>query len=196
MSATIGEILEKLGLTDDDDYMQKEASKSIEQDLSDMIDDVFGLTKEANPTIPTKTPAEERGAEQQIPEQMQQSEPQLTEQDVQNMQQAAPQMQQSAGAATDEAKATLKENIIQAGVSLVEDAMTELLEQQQVKVASVQEFFGSDSAKAKLFTKIATEHMLSRGRILRDYDFSTHQGGISNPGEHADRADGEPVNTL
>ena len=35
--------------------------------------------------------------------------------------------------ATEEAKATLKENIIQAGVSLVEEAAGELLEQQREK---------------------------------------------------------------
>ena len=49
MSATIGEILERLGLMDDEEPMQKEASRSIEEDLSAMIDEVFGLTKVANP---------------------------------------------------------------------------------------------------------------------------------------------------
>lgn len=196
MSATIGEILERLGLMDDEEPMQKEASRSIEEDLSAMIDEVFGLTKVANPTIPTKTPEEEEAAKQEVAQQVQESEPQLTQQDIENIEQAQQAMEQSAAAATEEAKATLKENIIQAGVSLVEEAAGELLEQQREKIAAVQELFGEGSAKGKLFAKLAADHLISVGRIVRDYDFSSHQGGIFSPDEYVDNAEGEPVNTL
>lgn len=196
MSATIGEILERLGLVDDEEPMQKEASRSIEEDLSAMIDEVFGLTKVANPTTPTKTPEEEEAAKQEVAQQVRESEPQLTQQDIENIERAQQAMEQSAAAATEEAKATLKENIIQAGVSLVEEAASELLEQQREKIAAVQELFGEGSAKGKLFAKLAADHLISVGRIVRDYDFSSHQGGISSPDEYVDNAEGEPVNTL
>ena len=196
MSATIGEILERLGLVDDEESMQKEASRSIEEDLSAMIDEVLGLTKVANPTTPTKTPEEEEAAKQEVAQQVRESEPQLTQQDIENIERAQQAMEQSAAAATEEAKATLKENIIQAGVSLVEEAANELLEQQREKIAAVQELFGEGSAKGKLFVKQATDHLISVGRIVRDYDFSSHQGGISSPDEYVDNAEGEPVNTL
>lgn len=196
MSATIGEILEKLGLVDDEEPMQKEASRSIEEDLSAMIDEVFGLTKVANPTIPTKTPEEEEAAKQEVAQQVQESEPQLTQQDIENIEQAQQAVEQSAATATEEAKATLKENIIQAGVSLVEEAASELLEQQREKIAAVQELFGGGSAKGKLFAKLAADHLISVGRIVRDYDFSSRQGGIFSPDEYVDNAEGEPVNTL
>ena len=176
--------------------MQKEASRSIEEDLSAMIDEVFGLTKVANPTIPTKTPEEEEAAKQEVAQQVRESEPQLTQQDIENIEQAQQAMEQSAATAAEEAKATLKENIIQAGVSLVEDAAGELLEQQRVKVAAVQELFGEGSAKGKLFAKLAADHLISVGRIVRDYDFSSHQGGIFSPDEYVDNTEGEPVNTL
>lgn len=196
MSATIGEILERLGLTDDEESMQKEASRSIEEDLSAMIDEVFGLTKVANSTTPTKTPEEEEAANQEVAQQVRESEPQLTQQDIENIERAQQAMEQSAATAAEEAKATLKENIIQAGVSLVEEAASELLEQQREKIAAVQELFGEGSAKGKLFVKLATDHLISVGRIVRDYDFSSHQGGIFSPDEYVDNTEGEPVNTL
>jgi hypothetical protein len=179
VSATIGEILDKLGLLDDEP-MQKEASHSIEQNLSDLFDEVFGMTKTAN-TLPTKTPAEEAAANQQFsPQQV-----------------AVPeQVAVAPETATEAAKEALKADIIQAGASLVEDAMNELLEQQQVKVAAVQKLFGENSSKGLLFAKLATDSMIMTGRIVRDYDFSSHQGGNPDLSEWLEIVEGEPTNTL
>lgn len=179
MSGTIGDILEQLGLSEDNGMQKSASKKDIYADLDSMIDSAFGLTKKANSTIPTKTKAEESAAQSDVNDQVQQTEPELTPEELAELEkQLAEEEQANTGSATEGAKQALKSDIVQAGAAVVQDAMTELLEDQQEKVAAVQNLFGKNTAKSILFAKLAADTLKGFERIIRDHDFAVYQGGL------------------
>lgn len=168
MSGTIGDILKQLGL--DEQPMKKEASvqkaqeSDVMQELDGLIDELFTMTKEANPTAPASArEAEAVPVEQQI----EQSEPVVGPEEEAVAREAAGEV----------AKKKIKQNIVEAGASVVEEAMGELLEDQQTKIASVQDFFKDNPAKAALFAELASAVMGSVPRIVKDHDFADYGEG-------------------
>lgn len=171
MSGTIGDILKQLGL--DEKPMTKQASvqraqeSDVMQELDGLIGELFTMTKHANPTAP---PNAREAEEVPVDQQVQQTTPEVGPQEQAVAQQAA----------SDVAKKKIKQNIVEAGASVVEEAMGELLEDQQTKIASVQDFFKDNPAKATLFAELAAAVMGAVPRIVKDHNFSDYGDGADD----------------
>lgn len=169
--------------------VEKVASTEIdlEEMLEKLVDEAFEKAAAA--------PAPEDTEEPESPEEMlDNSGENLSEEDILAIANAASEMGEAAENAANQAKETIKNNIIQAGAAVVQDALRELTESQQIKVAYVAKHFENPS-KAKLFAKLAAKQLAGQYRIVQDMNFSAYFTLDGNPKPQGDEG-AEKVNKI
>lgn len=191
MSGTIGDILRQLGV-DTEKGMTKNASSyeskpvGAVEEIDSLINEMFSFRKKAQQTVPVHA---QQTAEAHPHQQFQESEPQMSPEEEEEAYRRA---QAHAPTAVDEMKNVIKQNILQAGMSVVEDSLNELSQEQQMKVSSVASHFDDNPVKALLFEILSRNTLSGTPRIVNDRNFADSTNEEED--EEFMYPDGEDVN--
>ncbi len=190
MSGTIGDILRQLGV-DTEKGLTKTASSyetkpvGVVEEIDGLIDEMFSFRKKAQQTVPVHA---QQAGEMHPQQQVQMAEPQMTPEEEQY---AIQQAQAAAPTAVEEMKSVIKQNILQAGMSVVEDSLNELSEEQQTKISSAAAYFDDNPVKSLLFEILSRQTVSGTPRIVNDRNFASTS---SESDEEYMYPEGEDVN--